>query len=42
MKFTKVTKFRAVKVAKKAVLEFLDSYKLISRNIWDGIHEISS
>ena len=34
MQFTKSTKFRAPKMAKLAILELLDSPKLISRKIW--------
>ena len=33
LQFTKLTKFRAPKIAKKLVLELLDSPKLISRKI---------
>ena len=33
LKFTKSTKFKAPKMAKTAVLELLDSAKLISRKI---------
>ena len=33
LKMTKLTEFRAPKMAKKAVLELLDSQKLISRKI---------
>ena len=32
--FTKLTKFRAPEIAKMAVIELLDSLKLISRKIW--------
>ena len=43
MKFTKLTKFRVPKKAKTAVLELLDSPKLISRKIWViENHEIST
>ena len=34
LKLTKLTKFRAPKIAKKVILELLDSPKLISRQIW--------
>ena len=34
LKFTKSTKFRASKMAKKEIVELQDSEKLISRKIW--------